>query len=197
MILQLTGRLPNWGFRVARWIIHNGKRGRASCYHGRTTIWWPSDRRRLTSLGKWANLGRNRLLDDLHIRITQVWFRPRMYPHQPKGRKDRERSRLVFHASNNYEDINNALRIALEIGVEKVELFTDLKLLSSQSRGTYNAKDERMGAYLDIVRSLAHRFTSLIITQKPRNDIRHADALAYLAAAMKVDSPRSITVELQ
>lgn len=54
-----------------------------------------------------------------------------------------------------------------------------------------------MVAYLDIVRSLGRQFTSLAITQKPRHDVHYADTLAYLAAAVSVDHPRSIAIELQ
>ncbi|KAL5717559.1 hypothetical protein ACHQM5_010542 [Ranunculus cassubicifolius] len=54
-----------------------------------------------------------------------------------------------------------------------------------------------MGAYLDFIHRLAKKFTSISITQRPRNDVRHADALAYLAAALEVDATRSITIELK
>lgn len=45
-----------------------------------------------------------------------------------------------------------------------------------------------MSAYLDVIKSLANQFKLATITLKPKNDARHADTLAYLAAAHENNS---------
>ncbi|KAF5193784.1 hypothetical protein FRX31_016629, partial [Thalictrum thalictroides] len=43
----------------------------------------------------------------------------------------------------------------------------------------------------------ARAFDNISISQRPRNDIRHADALAYLSSAIEMDSSRTIKVDYQ
>lgn len=76
------------------------------------------------------------------------------------------------------------------MGVSRIQLFTNSKLMASQFEGLYQVKDDRMSAYWDIIKNLAKQFTSIAISLKPRNDFQHADALAYLVATLEDDSPR-------
>ena len=96
-----------------------------------------------------------------------------------------------------YEAAIYTLKTALSLGATKVDLYTDSKLLASQFSGAYQARESRMASYLGLVKELARKFESISITQKPRNDIRHADSLAYIAAALDDPNPRSIIVETQ
>lgn len=96
-----------------------------------------------------------------------------------------------------YEATIHALKISLEMDVRYAELYIDSKLLANQFEGTYESRDDRMVAYLEVIQTLARKFTFLTIIQKSRYDICHADALAYLTAVVKVDFPRSIAIELQ
>ncbi|KAF5199700.1 Rvt_3 domain-containing protein, partial [Thalictrum thalictroides] len=108
--------------------------------------------------------------------------------------------RLGFHASNNeaeYEAVLYALKSASNLGAKCIQLFTDSKLIASQFGGTYEARDERMAAYLELIHLAARAFDKISISQRPRNDIRHADALAYLSSAIKMDSSRTIIVDYQ
>lgn len=61
--------------------------------------------------------------------------------------------------------------------------------MDSLFNGLCQAKNDRLSAYMDIIRSLAKQFDSIAISLKPRNDVRHVDALAYLAAILEDDSP--------
>ncbi|KAF5184371.1 hypothetical protein FRX31_026040 [Thalictrum thalictroides] len=54
-----------------------------------------------------------------------------------------------------------------------------------------------MSAYLDLITRLARQFENISITQRSRNDLRHADALAYLSAAIECNEPRNIVVEFK
>ncbi|KAF5181844.1 hypothetical protein FRX31_028569, partial [Thalictrum thalictroides] len=80
---------------------------------------------------------------------------------------------------------------------KKVRLLTDSRLVASQFGGTFEARDGRMAAYLDLIHRVARKFDSISIIQRPRSDVRHADALAYLSAAVEVESSRTILVEFQ
>ncbi|KAF5202209.1 Gypsy retrotransposon integrase-like protein [Thalictrum thalictroides] len=54
-----------------------------------------------------------------------------------------------------------------------------------------------MAAYLELIHLAARAFDKISISQRPRNDIRHADALAYLSSAIEMDSSRTIIVDYQ
>lgn len=130
------------------------------------------------------------MLDDIYRWITQVWVGPRL----------KKAVRLTFRDSNNeaeYKVAIHVLGIGPDVSVQQAELYIASRLLASQYGRTYEAKDEGISAYLNVVQSLAHRFISLAIIQKPRYNIRHDSALAYLAVAIQVHSPRNIVDKLQ
>lgn len=52
-----------------------------------------------------------------------------------------------------------------------------------------------MSSYLDVIKIVAATFEFICITLKPRENIQHADALAYLAKALEDDSPKKIYVD--
>ncbi|OVA06108.1 hypothetical protein BVC80_93g11 [Macleaya cordata] len=54
-----------------------------------------------------------------------------------------------------------------------------------------------MSSYLDCIQRLAAEFESVVIEQRPRQENRHADALAYLSAAVNIESPRLVVVDFQ
>lgn len=60
-----------------------------------------------------------------------------------------------------------------EAWVTKVQLYTDSKLMASQFGGLYRVRNDRMTAYLDIIRQLAKQFTAITIILKQGNDNRH------------------------
>ncbi|KAF5199776.1 hypothetical protein FRX31_010637 [Thalictrum thalictroides] len=92
---------------------------------------------------------------------------------------------------------NEEIWTALQLGAKKVRLLTDSRLVASQFGDTFEARDGRIAAYIDLIHRVAHKFDSISIIQRPRSDVRHADALAYLSAAVEVESSRTILVEFQ
>ncbi|XP_072062050.1 uncharacterized protein [Arachis hypogaea] len=63
--------------------------------------------------------------------------------------------RFEFPTSNNqaeYEALLASLKLAKEVEVEKVVVFSDLQVIISQINGTYQAKDPNMKKYLDKTR---------------------------------------------
>ena len=65
----------------------------------------------------------------------------------------------------------------------------------SQVQGDYLAKDQRMVAYLEEVKTLSKRIKDFKIYQISREENREADALANLAFAFDFISDRSILLE--
>ncbi|XP_056847410.1 uncharacterized protein LOC130498085 [Raphanus sativus] len=66
---------------------------------------------------------------------------------------------LGFNASNNeadYESLIAGLRLVQSIGARKISAFSDSQLVTSQFHGEYEAKNERMEAYLARDRGIAN-----------------------------------------
>ena len=66
--------------------------------------------------------------------------------------------RLGFSASNNeaeYESLIPGLQLARSIVAREISAFSDSQLVTSQFHGEYEATNERMEAYLAILREIA------------------------------------------
>jgi len=87
------------------------------------------------------------------------------------------------------------LRLAHGIGVKHIQAFCDSQLVANQFSGDYEAKNDRMDAYLKIVRDLSRNFELFELTKIPRSDNAPADALATLASTSDPDLRRIILVE--
>ncbi|XP_052193804.1 uncharacterized protein LOC127802147 [Diospyros lotus] len=89
-----------------------------------------------------------------------------------------------FPSTNNeaeYEALFTGLRLAKEVRVEAVVIFSDSQLVVNQIRGKYQAKGAKMAAYLLKVRELLALLPKFEVRQIPRSQNSHADALAQLA----------------
>ncbi|KAM2248724.1 hypothetical protein ACFXTI_003466 [Malus domestica] len=105
---------------------------------------------------------------------------------------------LGFKASNNeaeYEALLAGLRMAKDLAVKKLAIHSDSQLITSQATGEYTAKHPRMAQYLEKVRQQLEAFQIYTLTQVPRADNTHADALAGLGSALDHQFKRSIPVE--
>ncbi|KFK26149.1 hypothetical protein AALP_AA8G210100 [Arabis alpina] len=121
----------------------------------------------------------------------------------PPGEILEQSFRLGFKASNNeaeYEAIIAGMRLAQGLNIKHVHAFCDSQLVTSQFSGEYATKDNRMEAYVKIVKDLASTFKDFTLTRIPRGENIDADALANLAStsAPPKDSAlkRVIPVEL-
>ena len=93
--------------------------------------------------------------------------------------------RLQFKASNNrveYEALLTGLRLAKGLGAKHIKAFSDSQLVVSQFSGEFEAKNERMRAYLSLVHDLSKQFDQFALVKILRNDNSVADALAALAS---------------
>ena len=106
--------------------------------------------------------------------------------------------RLDFPATNNeaeYEALLEGMAIVQRMGEKFIKLFSDSRLVVSQVRGEFEAKDERMQGYLSQVKSMQSKFDSFDLLHVPRSGNAHADSLAMLATSSAQDLPRVILVE--
>ena len=90
-----------------------------------------------------------------------------------------------FAASNNeveYEALIADLKLAKDVGAERIEIFSDSILVVQQLKGEYDAKDEGMIQYLKVVQCLVSDFLYWNITKIQRTENTEADRLSKYAS---------------
>jgi ribonuclease HI len=106
--------------------------------------------------------------------------------------------RLTFSASNNeaeYEALLIGLKTVRKLGASHLQVFCDSKLVANQISGEYQARDERMLAYLTLARSLLTEFELIHMAQIGRKHNSHAIILAKLATTLESDIQRTVCIE--
>ena len=94
--------------------------------------------------------------------------------------------RLDFSTTNNeaeYEALMMGMAMVQRMGGKSVKFFSDLRLVVSQVKGEFKAKDERMQGYLSQVKCLQSVFESFDLLHIPRSGNTHVDSLAMLATS--------------
>ncbi|XP_019173888.1 PREDICTED: uncharacterized protein LOC109169460 [Ipomoea nil] len=92
--------------------------------------------------------------------------------------------RFAFKLSNNeaeYEALLGGLRLALNMRVEKLKIRCDSRLVVGQVTGEFEASDERMRRYRDMVLQLLGQLINYEVLQVPRDQNTDADMLSKLA----------------
>ena len=87
------------------------------------------------------------------------------------------------------------LKTARKLSASHLQVFCDSQLVANQISGEYQAKDERMSAYLTIAQSLLAEFDSIHVAQIGREHNSYADILAKLATALELDIQRTVCIE--
>jgi ribonuclease HI len=103
----------------------------------------------------------------------------------PLGKHVRYVLRLYFPASNNvaeYEALVNGLRIAVELGVRRLDARGDSQLVIDQVMKNSHCRDRKMEAYCDKVRRLEDKFYGLELNHVARQYNKTADELAKIAS---------------
>ncbi|XP_074327939.1 uncharacterized protein LOC141700633 [Apium graveolens] len=75
--------------------------------------------------------------------------------------------------------------IALDLNIVHSEVNCDSLLIVNHVKGTYEAKDNKMMAYLKIIKRLQSKFSSFTIRKVPREQNIQADALAGIGAVSR------------
>jgi ribonuclease HI len=79
--------------------------------------------------------------------------------------------RLEFKTTNNeaeYEAVIAGLGMALELGAESVEVWSDSQVIVGHIRGEFEAKGEKMKMYLSKVHNMQSSFQKFCITKIPK-----------------------------
>ena len=116
----------------------------------------------------------------------------------PEGLVLEQAIRLKFLASNNeaeYEAMLIGLKTAKKLGANHLQIFCDSQLVANQISEEYQARDDRMSAYLTVARTLLAEFDSTHIAQIGREHNSHVDILAKLATALESDIQRTVCIE--
>ncbi|KAF8095214.1 hypothetical protein N665_0339s0083 [Sinapis alba] len=115
----------------------------------------------------------------------------------PTGELIEQSFRLGFAASNNeaeYEALISRLRLAKVVGAKRLHAFCDSQLVASQYSSDYEAKNEKMNAYLGGVKSSAVEFDHFELTKVPRKENCFANALAALGNNQRDQVRRTILI---
>ncbi|KAI5339476.1 hypothetical protein L3X38_018748 [Prunus dulcis] len=103
-----------------------------------------------------------------------------------------------FHTSNNiseYEALLAGLWLAKEMGSRQIQIFNDSQLVVHQVNQDFSAKDTSMTAYFQHIHRLLKTFEAYSISQIPRYENIHVNALVRLASAVKQGISRNIPIE--
>uniref|UniRef100_A0A2N9ESE1 Uncharacterized protein n=1 Tax=Fagus sylvatica TaxID=28930 RepID=A0A2N9ESE1_FAGSY len=104
----------------------------------------------------------------------------------PEGHLLKHSTRLQYPTTNNeaeYEALLTGLRIAKELGANRLKIRSDSQLIVGQVNGEYEAREDRMTKYLKLVREAIKWFDEVKLVQIPREQNTEADALAKLASS--------------
>jgi ribonuclease HI len=110
----------------------------------------------------------------------------------PLGKHVRYVLRLHFPASNNvaeYEALVNGLRIAIELGVRRLDAWGNSQLVIDQVMKNSHCRDQKMEAYCDEVRRLEDKFHGLELNHVARRYNETADELAKIASGRTTVPP--------
>ncbi|VFQ79603.1 unnamed protein product [Cuscuta campestris] len=105
--------------------------------------------------------------------------------------------RFQFRVSNNeaeYEALINGLKIPGKLGVSRVQVYSDSRLVVGQINGEFEAKEERMKRYRDLSLEMLGRF-EYKLEHIPRAHNAEADVLSKLSAESPEYISKLATVE--
>jgi ribonuclease HI len=103
----------------------------------------------------------------------------------PLGEHMRYAVRLHFPASNNmaeYEALLCGLKIAIEIGIKRLDVWGDSQLVIDQVMKNANCHDDKIEAYCKAVRALEDKFNGIELNYVPLRYNEEADELAKIAS---------------
>jgi ribonuclease HI len=106
---------------------------------------------------------------------------------------------LHFPTSNNvaeYEALVNGLRIAIELGVRRLDAHGDSQLVIDQVMKNSHCRDRKMEAYYDEVRRLEDKFYGLELNHVARRYNETVDELAKIASGRTTVPPNVFSKDI-
>ncbi|XP_019051801.1 PREDICTED: uncharacterized protein LOC109114115 [Nelumbo nucifera] len=92
-----------------------------------------------------------------------------------------------------WEECLRAVQMALDWGIDELEIYGDSFLVISQAKGDWEVQDERLALYHNCPKEFIKKFKCISFNYLPREDNCFADALASLGSAMRL--PPNMAVE--
>lgn len=115
----------------------------------------------------------------------------------PTGEVIRQSIRFGFPTSNNeaeYESLIAGLCLVKAVKAKRLCAYCDSQLVTSQFSGNYDARNDRMDAYLRVVQALTKDLEFFEPTKVPRGENVCADALAALGSKLRDQVIRTIPI---
>ena len=91
-----------------------------------------------------------------------------------------------------YEALLSGLRIAIELGVKRLDVRGDSQLVIDQVMKESSHHDPKMEAYCNAVRRLEDKFDGLELNQVPRKYNEDADELAKIVSGRTTVPPKHL-----
>ncbi|GMQ04915.1 hypothetical protein CsSME_00050154 [Camellia sinensis var. sinensis] len=116
----------------------------------------------------------------------------------PDGLVVEQAINLGFPASNNeaeYEALLAGLKSAYYMKATELMVYSDSLLVVNQISGEYEAKDDRMAKYQELVRTEIKKFDVVRIEQIGREENSRADELAGLASMADTSIPHPLLID--
>ncbi|GKV11500.1 hypothetical protein SLEP1_g22757 [Rubroshorea leprosula] len=117
----------------------------------------------------------------------------------PDGFKSEHALRFKFQTTNNaaeYEALIYGLKLASELKVQNIQVFSDSQLVVGQVNCRCDIRDPQLVRYASVVNRLKAAFVLFQIDKIPRADNHRADELSKLASSQDLNPQRSIIVEI-
>ncbi|GKV52487.1 hypothetical protein SLEP1_g59063 [Rubroshorea leprosula] len=117
----------------------------------------------------------------------------------PDGFKSEHALRFKFQTTNNaaeYEALIYGLKLAAELKVQSIQVFSDSQLVVGQVNGRSDIRDPQLSRYASVVNRLKSRFASFQIDKISRADNHRADELSKLASSQDINPQRSTIIEV-
>ncbi|GKV49002.1 hypothetical protein SLEP1_g55776 [Rubroshorea leprosula] len=117
----------------------------------------------------------------------------------PEGFKSEHALRFKFQTTNNaveYEALIYGLKLASELKVQSIQVFSNSQLVVGQVNGSCDIRDPQLNRYASVVNRLKSLFTLFQFDKIPRADNHRAGELSKLASSLDVNPQRSTIVEV-
>ncbi|XP_062103922.1 uncharacterized protein LOC133815050 [Humulus lupulus] len=183
--LELSSRLTKWAIELSEYEIS---------YRLRTSLKSQAEKE-LYCLTE----GQTSTIWKLHVdRSSNIrGSRLRLLLTSPQGESIEQAVRCGFKATNNeaeYEAMIVGLGLAKEIGVRRINVLNDAQLVVNQMQGSYQARDDKMTTNLNKTKEPQSGFDEFTISQVPRGENGHADALANLKSSIQTTNHKATPV---
>ena len=107
---------------------------------------------------------------------------------------------LQFSTTNNeakYETLITRLKLAKMLITRRIVIQADSQLIIEQMKGVYEAREDRMKKYLNLVQKLLPSFDEAIFQQILRSENDEANSLAKIASPEEYNLVTDLNMEIQ